>query len=170
MGITQGPSQPSLVPRFQRRKFKCEIYDRRPTPSDGKNSQYTMKMRSKFGNKCIADVTSMINVRTKDGGKRFHGTGETDIITKTSHKFNKVSRPWGQGQVMRAWLTCITYIINLWTKYVKPMLYVNRETDPITKPWHKFNQINRQRNEVKDRWHIFDGGKIWKIDFAIFYG
>jgi hypothetical protein len=51
---TQGPSHPNLIPWIQSRKFKCESYDWWQAPSDGISSQYTMKMRSKFGNKCIA--------------------------------------------------------------------------------------------------------------------
>jgi hypothetical protein len=34
------------------------------------------------------------DVWTKHGECRLYGNGETDLITKTWHEFNKVSRPW----------------------------------------------------------------------------
>ena len=54
-----------------------------------------------------------------------------NLITKTWHEFNNVSKlwKWGQGQMSHAWLT----IINMWTKYGKPRWYGNGETGPITK-------------------------------------
>jgi hypothetical protein len=43
-------------------------------------------------------------VRTTYGESTLYGDRETDVITKTWRKLNKVSRPWkwGQGQIRHA--------------------------------------------------------------------
>jgi hypothetical protein len=33
--------------------------------------------------------------------------------------------------------------ISVWTKYGEPIMYGNRETDLITRIWHKFNEVSR---------------------------
>ena len=56
-------------------------------------------------------VPSTIKVWTKYGNTRLYGNGKTNLIMKTSRKFNKASRPWkwSQGQVTHVWLTCILH-------------------------------------------------------------
>jgi len=41
----------------------------------------------------IAHAPSTINVWTKYGEPSMYGNRETDLITRTLHKFNEVSRP-----------------------------------------------------------------------------
>ena len=64
-------------------------------------------------------------------------------MTKTWHKFNKVSRSLNEFKVkwyMPGWH--VPSMINVWTKYGEPRLYGYGETDVFTKIWHKFNQVS----------------------------
>jgi hypothetical protein len=83
----------------------------------------------------------MINVWTKYGEHSLYGNGETDLITKTYFQQsidyeNKNEVKVRLCQPMPYWL--VPSMINVWTKYGKPSLYGNGETDLITKTWHKF--------------------------------
>ena len=55
-----------------------------------------------------------------------YGNRERDIIMKTWHEVNKISRPWkwDQGQV-----THVPSKIDMLTKYGEPMLHGNEESE-----------------------------------------
>ena len=73
-------------------------------------------MKLKLRHTCMHEYAlSIIIVLIKHCELWLYGYIESDLIAKTWHKFNIVSRPWkwGQGQVTHA-------KINVWTKYDEP--------------------------------------------------
>ena len=62
----------------------------------------------------------------------------------------------------------VSFMINVWTKYGKSMLYSNRGNDLIIKTWSKFNKMIE--NQVKVTWHMPECHVSFMINVWTKYG